>query len=739
MNSLTPSHDKISQLAQQEEIDLRQYWATINRHKWGIAGLAFVITLLTALVVFSMEPVYRATATLLIESQEANVVSIEEIYGLDTRNTEYYATQFEILKSRGLAEKVIDNLNLAQHPEFDPNQKTSRFNFDLRSWLPVGLFPIETNLTPPTAAEKKLKLVDEFLNRLTISPVRKTQLVKISFEAHDREMAANAANALADAYIESHLEARLEMTEKATVWLTERIDHLKTKVSDAERRLQNFREAENLIDLQGVRTLSSQEVQDLSVKLSALQERRSQLQNLVNQIGKLKGKPLVNLESIPAVLKHPVIQNLKSQEASIEGKKAEFGKRYGPQHPKMLAATSELNSVRNNMRQQIKLIIAGVDKEYEIARKNEASTERALEKAKSNVQKTIRKEFQLKELEREVDSSQKLYETFFTRFQETTATGGLKTVNARLMDPAVIPQASAKPKKGMSLAIAFAISIILGVLLAFLLEHLNNTFKGSDDIESRLGVAVLGLIPFAKVGRKETLNPLLIFKNKEFLALAESIRTIRTGLILSGLDNPHKVALVTSSIPSEGKTTISAGLAIALGQLEKVLLIDADMRRPSIARAFNLPENSPGLSELVAGTNSMEDTIYTQADAGIDVLPAGTIPPNPLELLSSAKFASVLLDLEKVYDRIIIDSAPAQAVSDPMVLSSHVNAVLYVIKADATQINIAKTGIKRLANNGAPITGVILNQLDTSKAAKYGNYNYYNGGYYGGYSSKENT
>jgi len=733
MNSLT-TQEKLQQLAGQEEIDLRQYWSTITRHKWGIAGLALVITLLTALVVFSMNPIYRATATLLIESQEANVVSIEEIYGLDTRNAEYYATQFEILKSRGLAEKVIDRLNLATHPEFDPEQQSSRFS--LRSILPIGLFDSD-NKIEPTATEKKLALIDSFLARLSISPIRKTQLVQISFESHDRALSANAANALADAYIESHLEARLEMTQKATVWLTERIDHLKTKVSNAERRLQDFREKENLIDLQGVLTLSSKEIQDLSEKLTTLQEQRSLLSNMVKQINKLKGQSLDSLESIPAVLKHPTIQNLKTQQASVKSKKAEFEKRYGPQHPKMLAAQSELDAIEQNMQQQIQLVIAGIEQEYENAKQNESSISNTLETAKNSVQKIIRKEFQLKELEREVDSSQKLYETFFTRFQETTATGDLKTVNARLMDPAVIPRVAAKPKKGMSLAIAFAISMILGVLMAFLLEHLNNTFKGSEDIENRLGVSVLGLIPLAKTGRNQTLNPINIFKNMEYVALAESIRTIRTGLILSGLDNPHKVTLITSSIPNEGKTTTSTGLAIALGQLENVLLIDADMRHPSIAKAFNLSDDSAGLSDLVAGTKTMVECISHQEEAGIDVLTAGTIPPNPLELLSSEKFATVLHELETKYDRIIIDSAPTQAVSDPLVLSSHVNSVLYVIKADATQINVARSGIKRLSNNNAPITGVILNQLDVEKAAKYGNYSYYNGGYYGGYTGKE--
>ena len=493
----------------------------------------------------------------------------------------------------------------------------------------------------------------------------------------------------------------------------------------------------NKLNISTVRTLSTKEVQDLTENLLAMQERRSLMENLVNQIHRLKGEPLDVLESIPAVLKHPLMQNLKKEEAKVKSKYAELGKRYGPQHPKMLAAKSELDAIHKNMQEQIKVVIAGIEKEYEIARDNERSIKTALEKTKKEIQKINRKEFQLKELEREVETARKLYDTFFTRFQETSATGDLETVNARIMDPAVVPQIPAKPKKGLSLVIAFAISLILGVLMAFLLEHLDNTFKGSDDVEERLGVPVLGLIPLAKTGKKHRLTPREIFSDNDYASLAEAVRTIRTGLILSGLDNPHKVALVTSSVPNEGKTTTSASLAIALGHLENVLLVDADMRHPSIARLFDIKPDAPGLSDLVAGTKPLHDCIHHNADANIDVLPAGTLPPNPLELLSSERFASVLQELEQKYDRIVIDSAPTQAVSDPLVISAHANAVLYVVKADATQFNVVKSGVKRLLNNNAPLTGIVLNQLDIDKAAKYGYYSYYKGGYYGGYTGKK--
>lgn len=712
-----------------DEIDLLKYWQVINHHKWGILGLSFVIVLITALVVFSMQPIYRATATLLIESQEANVVSIEEVYGLDTRNAGYYATQFEILKSRELSEKVIRQLNLISHPEFDPEQQPSRFNFDWRSWLPIA----QKEKKPLSEEDRWFALVNAFQSRLTISPVRKTQLVNINFEAYDPRLAAQVANKLAEVYIENHLEARLEMTETATVWLTRQLDSLKIKVNEAERRLQDFREKEDLINLEGVRTLSTKEMQEIISSLVKVRKERAEAENLYSQVNVIKRNPNKSYESIPAILNHKLVQDLKAAEAKAERKIAEYKKRYGPKHPKMIAAKTELNAVRENLKKQIDSIVAGIENDYNIAVKNENTLTLAMAKTKKEIQKINRKEFQLRELEREVETTRKLYDTFFTRFQEASATSDLQTVNARIMDKAVMPRVPAKPKKKLILILAFIVSLMLGVFLAFLLEFLDNTIKGTHDVAEKLGTPIIGVVPLAKVSRQEKLDPLKIFSTNDFLGISESIRSIRTGLILSGLDNPHKVTLVTSSVPGEGKTTLASSLAISLGQLGSVLLIDADMRLPSIAKTFSIPGKSPGLSNLVAGTESPEKCIHTIDSAGIDVLPCGVLPPNPLELLSSHRFSALIDFLCDRYDRIIIDSAPVQAASDALVISTVTNSVIYVIKVNSTPINLIKGCMERLTHAKAPLVGVVLSQLDSTKSPSYGHHDYYGTEYYGGY------
>lgn len=721
-------------LLQDDVIDLRQYWLTVMRHKWGIFGFALVVTILTTLVVFSLEPIYRATATLLIESKQAKVVSIEEVYGLDSSNNEYYLTQFEILKSRKLAEKVIQKYGLVEHPEFN---RPPAFDFNWREY--AGQHIPELAPKELTEEQRYQKVVDAFIERLTISPVRKTQLVKITFEAFDSDFAAQMANAVGEAYIESNLEAKLELTVKASAWLNERMGGLKEKLKESERRLQEFRDREQIVGGNGGLDIASTELDLVATKLVDARRQRLELEGLYQQIRAIGSKaPAERYERIPAVLGHPVVQNYKEALLGAEQKMSELSKRYGAKHPKMIAAKSEVSTARRSLDRQIRSVVNGIENKYRVARSSERSLEGSLGNTKAEIQGLKRKEYQLKELEQEVDTNRQLYDTFFTRLNETAATGDLETANARIADPAVSPIEPAKPKKKLIIALSFVVSAMFGVMCAFLLEALNNTVRSSGDVQTKLGQTMLGLLP-KLAGRKAEKTAYRHYLDDNKSGFSEAVRTIRTGLVLSSLDNPHKIVAVTSTVPGEGKTSTSLSLAYSMGQMERVLLIDADMRRPSIGKLFKFGAKAPGLSNLVAGTASLEECVHTIDDAGIDVISAGIIPPNPLELLSSARFLKVLDALEKQYDRIIIDTAPCQAVSDALVLSRYVGSMVYVVKADSTPNAQIKAGLKRLAEVDAPLTGVVLNQVNLKKASRYYGEGY--SGYYDvyGYGADEKT
>jgi len=261
---------------------------------------------------------------------------------------------------------------------------------------------------------------------------------------------------------------------------------------------------------------------------------------------------------------------------------------------------------------------------------------------------------------------------------------------------------------------------LLGIGLAFLEDRLDNTLKQAEDVEGQIQLPTLGTVPLRRGRRHAVCAPERVFIDDAKSDFAEAIRTVRTGVVLSGLDDPHRIVLVTSTVPGEGKTTIASNLAVALSQLERVLLVDADLRRSSLGVKLGLPANAPGLSNLVAGTADLADCIHRLPGTELDVLPAGLLPPNPLELLSSQHFARTLADLEQRYDRLVLDSAPAQAVSDALVLSRLCNAVLFVVKADATPRQLVQLAVRRLRRVDAPLIGAVLNQFDSVRADRYG-------------------
>ncbi|KZZ46238.1 hypothetical protein A3759_07130 [Thalassolituus sp. HI0120] len=706
-----------------EVIDLSYYWHVVRRQLKMIIALSIIATLIAVLVVLSMTPKYKATTTILIEAEEAKVLSIEEVYGLSSKSSEYFLTQFEILKSREMAKRVVDKLGLANKPEFNPFHPSIKKGFSLKALIfGEGETPTEKQIQDAT--------IDNFWSAISVSPVRKTQLVKVSVETEDKALAPIAANTVAQAYIESQLEAKVGVTQQAADWLGDRLGGLKTKLENSERELQDFREKNNLIDIKGGNTLYAKELDQITEKLVDSRNNRLNIEGTYTQLQNIKQLSYENLSSLPVILKNPLIVKLRQNESTAELKVSELSKRYGPKHPRMIAAQSDLDAVRESVLTQMKRLASGIKQDYQVAKTQERSLEKALNEVKKKIQSLNRTEFELSEYTREVKANRSLYNAFFKRIRETSETGDLQTANARIVDPAVLPEKPFKPKKSLIVALVMVMSVMFGIALAFLRDALDATVKNAEDVDRKLGFAMLGLVPMMKREKDLPDTPenamARAFAHNGTHGFKESVRTLRTSLTLASLESPAQVLLFTSSVPAEGKTTTSLNLAAAYGQMEKVLLIDADMRRPTVAKQLRLPSGSKGLSNAVANPEILDECIYSLDDMKVDVIPAGFIPPNPLELLSSKNFAGLLETLKGRYQRIIIDSAPMQAVSDALYLSTLTDGVVYVIKSDSTKDKLIKGGLGRLDDSNARILGVVLNQVDVDKEAKYG-------GHYGGY------
>ncbi|WP_221800653.1 GumC family protein [Oceanobacter mangrovi] len=735
MNERNPGFDT-SGSAAVEVIDLMHYWRVFRRHLSKIIALTVVATAIAVLVVMSMTPIYQATTTLLIEAEQAKVVSIEEVYGLDGKSSEYFETQFEILKSRELAKRVALELDLVNNPEFNPYHEANAKKFSLKEYL---MGPGEA----PTQDQVLADTVDNFWKSITISPIRKTQLVKVSVQSESPALAQKAADAMANAYIKSQMEAKVGMTQQAAVWLQDRLGGLKSRLDESERKLQDFREANNLIDVEGVDTLVAKQLDEITKRLVEASSVRLESETIYRQLESLSDRSYESLSGLPLILNNPLVARLRENETQAELKVSELSKRYGPKHPKMVAAQSDLDAVRESVRTQMMRIASGIEKDYGTAVSKEAALQKALDQKVAEVRELNRTEFTLNEYSREVRANRQLYETFFDRIRETNETGELQTANARITDPAVLPDEPVKPNKKLVVALVLVVSGMFGVGLAFLLDALDATLKNPEDIDRKLGTPLLGMMPMidSNVLKKLDIEDgrlVRAFADETLHGFSESIRTLRTSLTLAGLENPAQVILLTSSVPGEGKTTTSANLAEAYGQMEKTVLIDADMRRPTMAKKLGLPPNSKGLANAVAYPDTLEECIHHMEELGIDVIPAGPIPPNPLELLSSRNFEKLLETLRGRYQRIIIDSAPMRLVSDALYLSSLVDGVVYVVKADSTRDKLVNSSLVKLDESNARVYGVVLNQLNVSKESRYGGYGYY-AGYYDayGYTSDE--
>jgi len=718
----------------EESFDLLEYWRTVTKRKWSILGLALAVALLAALVVFGIRPTYRSTAMLLIEAQKNKVVGIEEVYSGMSANREYFQTQAEILKSRELAAKVVQKLKLATHPEFDPRQQEPPF---WKRWLGMvgadaGNLGIviagEDNATGEDAITKGV--VRRFRNQLAVEPVRLSQLVRVSFDSYDPDLAAKIANTVAELYIESDLEARYQMTQKASSWLSDRLGGLRQKLENAERALQQYRERERIVDVKGVaQSGASRQLEQLTTALVQARNRRNEAENKYNQIRGIRGASASAYESVPAVMNNLMVGQMRTAEADAGKKRSELTNRYGKEHPRMVQAEGELKAARENTRRAIETVVASITRDYEVARANETSIERSLAQSKGEIQEINRKEFQLGVLEREVVANKQIFDMFLGRFKETSAAGDLQSVVARVIDPAIPSAVPYKPNKRQAVLIALVVGLFAGVMLALLLERLDSTVKTSHDVESKLGLPVLASLPVIREKRGVT-NERIFAENPQAI-FSEGIRNARTGIMLSSIDKPHHAIVVTSSVPGEGKTTFSTNLALAFAQTKKVVLVDADLRRPSIYRLFGKEQNSPGLSNLVAGSTPASECIFKIEGLDLFVVPSGPIPPNPLELLLSQRFEDALQKLHEMFEMVIIDSPPVQMVSDSMVVARHCTGVVFVTKADDTPYQVARNAVKRLRQMQANIIGVVLNQLDFERADKY--YGEYTGYYKYGY------
>lgn len=704
--------------AQHPEVtQLLLYWRGVVKRKWPILAFAVAASLLAALVSLAVTPVYRATATVLIEQNRARVIAIEEVYSGVSPNREHFETQAEILSSHTLASGVIARYNLTRHPEFDPQQRKWPF------WR-VALERIGVKLDQKPLSEKEIQamVLDSFMRRTTVEPGRLNQLIRVSFDATDPQLAADMANAIVDTYIQNDIGTRSGMTKRASEWLNERLSALRKNLEQSESALQQYREREHLVDTKGLAQSGvSRQVEELTRALVDARQKRAQAEAAYQQT-----KSAANVDSLPVIQRNPLMTRFREIEADAEKKVAELGKRYGPEHPRMIQAQTELKQARDNRQKQAELATASLGSEYEAARSNEQAVEHALAEAKANVQAINRKEFQLGSLERAVATNRQIYETFLSRSKETSAANDVQgSAVGRVMDPALAPDTPLKPKKRQIVMIVFVLALFGAIGVALIREHLDDTLQTAGDVGDKLGRPLLAMLPL--LSSKQVKHIATHYVDDPTSAFSEGIRTARTSVLLSGLGEPKKTVLITSSVSNEGKTAIAVNLALAHAHTQRVILLDVDLRQPSVATALQLAAEKPGLTDLLAGTATFAECLQRVNGSSLYAIASGPRPRDPLDLILSPRFHQLLKALASGCDVIIMDSPPIHLFSDAIALSTLTTGVVFVTKADSTPHHLARHCLQALHSVNAPVLGVILNQLDFRKADRY--YGAYTGAY----------
>ena len=706
---------------QEPRLDFVEYWRTLHKRKWSILSFSALITLVAGVVAFVSTPIYEAKTTIMIETNKQKVVTIEDVYAGVGASREYFQTQVEIIKSREVALKAIAKLKLYDNPEFDPRQPKKGIAAFIEE---IGF---ATNEPPREWTEQTLSeaVYGSFVGNLSIEPIRLSQLVIVRFTSPSPGLAARASNTVAQTYIENDLEARYEMTRTASVWLQDRLSGLKEKLNQSEQILQSYREKIGVVNIdKTTQSGNGQQIAQLENRLIEARTRRAEVEATYKIIK--DASRVGDLASQPAVLNSAQVSDAKRQSSDAARRLAEVSLRYGKDHPKLVQAESDAKASEENLQRQIDLVVGSVNHEYERARSTEKTLEAALGAARGSVQTINRKEFELGQYEREVESNRQMYDMFIKRSKETSVAGDLQTSVARVVDTAAVPTGPIKPKKQLIIAVATFMGLLVGSMLALLMDVLDNTIKRTEDVETRLKQPLLTVLPMLnKSDSNRTVSAHLVVDSPNSL-YSEAIRTARTGVLLSSVDSTSRVLVITSSVPGEGKTTFSGNLALAHAFTQKTVLIDADMRRPSLAKAHGLDPNAPGLSELVAGTAKLSDCLQQAKDSHLMVIGSGAIPPNPLELLLSMRFAQTLEELSKTFEMIILDSPPVELVSDALVLASRATGVIFVTKSQSTPIPIVRKALHRLRRAEGNVVGVVLNALDFSKAEKYyGDYSGY--------------
>src|SRR5713226_2802174 len=716
-----------------QESALGEYVRVLMKRKWTVLACLFTIFSVVAIASLKMTPVYEASGSIAINKPDSGLVNFNNspTFNLDYFDPTELDTEVKILQSDLLALQVVKELALDRRPEFGGKTPV------LPSALDLAPDPLQAD-TARTSG-----LLASFRGNLKVTLSPNTHIVEVHFRSPDKDLAATVVNTLMSTYTENNFKSRFESTMQASDWLSKQLVDLQMKVETSQEKLVRYQREHEILGIDEKQNITTQKLDELNKALTAAESERMDRESVYRLVQSgdadtiASAATLLDAAGTGAQSGTGLLEGLRTKEADVRIQAAELSTQFGPSYPKVAQLNNQLKEIDAQILLETRKVAGKIRGQYMAALQRETMLHDALEKQKQEANKLNESAIQYSILKRDLESYRQLYEGLMEKMKQAGVSAGLKSNNFRIVDVARVPTAPIEPNIPRNLAFAFMLGLTSGVGLAFLLEGLDNTVRTTEQAQMISGLPPLGMIPLGSRTARDGANSkrLVIATSKEAVELvtqvrpqsqmAESYRALRTSLLLSSLGAPPKVIMITSALPQEGKTTTSINCAVVLAQKGiRVLLIDADLRRPSIHKTLGMGPRS-GLSNVLTGSATLQQTIArSPVLPNLFILPAGTPPPNPAELLASTNMRDVLEELRSQYDHIVVDTPPTLSVTDAVVLSPRADAIVLVIRSGQTTKQALRRSRNVLLQVNAKVSGVLLNAVDLSSPDYYYYYEY---------------
>jgi capsular exopolysaccharide synthesis family protein len=697
-------------------LDLAKSWRALLKYRWLVLGV--VVSVFTIVLAWNLRKprIYQAQATLIIEPQAPNVLGGQhEVVELGSGSgswmgIDYYNTQQRILKSWSLAQRVVQQFGLSRNPHL------------------VG--PV----APSTSEDVLLNHATAGVqSRVVVQPVKDSRVFGLAIQDTDPQFAADLANQVAEVFTEQNLTLKLDVTKDATRWVAERLDLAKEEVRQKEQALYEFKHKNNILSvaLEDSQNMISNALLQFSKALTDTRRTKIDLESRRNAVELLLKSDALDAPPTPGGVAANTLDVVRTAFLEDRRKLSQLEQRYGPKHPEVLSARARMEASHADMEREAHKVIVSMDAEIRALTETESRYSREVDRLKHDALALNEKEVDYKRLLREASNAAELYTLLLKRHNESGLQQDNRANNIRILDKARVPSAPVSPNLKNVIVLGIALSLFLGIGLAFVLDLLDRTVKTQEDIEQVMGSPVLGFVPTVQeAGELANGARELYVLEHPTSTVAESCRVVRTNINFCSAARPLRSLVVTSSGPMEGKTMNVINLGIVMAQSgQRTIIVDTDMRRPRLHKLMKVA-NEKGLSNLILGDVRQEEVVKSTECPNLYVLPCGPHPPNPAELLQTEKFTGVVQQLMRSYDRVIFDSPPLLPVTDAAILSQVVDGTVVIVRAARTTRDALLRARRHLAAVNANIIGVVINDVDVRSSKYAGYYYYYNYNYF---------